>query len=40
MGKKDYLVKELGVETVNVMKTVKRALDPDLLMNPGKIMDF
>src|SRR5688500_16611547 len=36
MGKIDYLVEEHG-EAVEVMKTIKRALDPDNRMNPGKI---
>lgn len=40
MGKKEFLVKELGVETLGVMKKVKGALDPLWLMNPGKIVDF
>ncbi|KAL9621717.1 MAG: hypothetical protein Q9160_003835 [Pyrenula sp. 1 TL-2023] len=39
LGKKDSLVKELGVETIGVMQTIKRALDPHWLMNPGKIFD-
>ena len=36
LGKIDYLPIEHG-EAVNVMKTIKRALDPDNLMNPGKM---
>ncbi len=36
-GKMDYLVEEHG-EAVEVMKTLKRALDPDNLMNPGKML--
>ncbi|KAL0640738.1 D-lactate ferricytochrome c oxidoreductase [Maublancomyces gigas] len=40
LGKKDYLVKELGLETLSVMKKIKLALDPLWLMNPGKIMDL
>ncbi|KAJ4358519.1 D-lactate ferricytochrome c oxidoreductase [Didymosphaeria variabile] len=39
LGKKDSLLKELGLDTVNVMKSIKGALDPHWLMNPGKIMD-
>ncbi|KAK7712169.1 D-lactate ferricytochrome c oxidoreductase [Botryosphaeria dothidea] len=39
LGKKASLLKELGPETVEVMKSIKRALDPHWLMNPGKIMD-
>jgi len=40
LGKKDSLVKELGLDTINVMKNIKGALDPYWLMNPGKIMDL
>lgn len=39
LGKKDSLMKELGLDTINVMKSIKGALDPHWLMNPGKIMD-
>ncbi|KAI9829423.1 MAG: hypothetical protein M1819_006360 [Sarea resinae] len=40
LGKKDSLLKELGVDTINVMRSIKGALDPHWLMNPGKIIDF
>ena len=40
LGKKQSLLKELGVDTVYTMKMIKAALDPNLLMNPGKIVDF
>ena len=40
LGKKDSLMKELGLDTINVMKSIKAALDPHWLMNPGKIMDM
>ena len=36
LGKQDWLVKELG-ETVDLMRAIKRALDPQDLFNPGKI---
>lgn len=36
LGKQDWLVEELG-ETVDLMRTVKRALDPQNVLNPGKI---
>ncbi|KAL2884906.1 D-lactate dehydrogenase cytochrome, mitochondrial [Ceratocystis lukuohia] len=39
MAKKDYLIRELGIETIGVMKAIKQALDPKWIMNPGKIMD-
>lgn len=39
LAKKDFLMKELGPDTINAMKSVKASLDPLWLMNPGKIMD-
>jgi D-lactate dehydrogenase (cytochrome) len=36
-GKIDFLLAEHG-EAVNVMRTIKAAIDPDNLMNPGKIL--
>ena len=36
IGKMDYLPHEHGA-ALDVMKTIKRALDPDNLMNPGKM---
>ena len=36
-GKLDFLVAEHG-EAVSVMRAIKQALDPDNLMNPGKIL--
>jgi hypothetical protein len=32
-----YLRKELGDGTIEVMKTLKDALDPHGIMNPGKV---
>ncbi len=37
VGKQDYLVAEHG-EAVSIMRLVKNALDPDNIMNPGKIL--
>ncbi len=37
LGKKAFLVKEHGTAAVGVMKTLKRALDPHNILNPGKI---
>ncbi|MCW9042912.1 MAG: FAD-binding protein [Pseudopelagicola sp.] len=36
-GKRPYLVKELG-GAVDMMVAIKRAIDPDNIMNPGKIL--
>jgi D-lactate dehydrogenase (cytochrome) len=36
-GKMDFLIAEHG-DAVEVMASIKRAIDPDNLMNPGKIM--
>ena len=38
VGKIKYLVSELGREAVDVMSTIKNALDPNGIMNPGKII--
>ena len=37
LGKKKYLIHELGLETVEFMKSVKQAIDPLGLFNPGKV---
>lgn len=37
VGKKDFLTQELGEGTVELMKTIKRAVDPRGLLNPGKL---
>ena len=36
LGKQESLLKELGSDTIDVMRSIKRALDPYWLMNPGK----
>ena len=38
--KKDYLAMSIGDAQVNVMKSIKKALDPDNILNPGKIFDM
>lgn len=40
IGKKESLRKELGPIAIEVMQSVKSALDPHWLMNPGKIIDI
>ena len=37
VGKKEYLTEELGESTIELMRTVKRAIDPLNIMNPGKV---
>ncbi|KAF8337614.1 FAD-linked oxidase-like protein [Cantharellus anzutake] len=37
IGKKKFLVEELGSGTVGLMRTIKHALDPLGLFNPGKL---
>ncbi|MFC5521886.1 FAD-binding oxidoreductase [Polaromonas jejuensis] len=37
LGKMDFLLSETGDGAVEVMRTIKRALDPKNIMNPGKI---
>jgi D-lactate dehydrogenase (cytochrome) len=33
-----YLLKEYNTATLDVMRSIKRALDPMNIMNPGKIV--
>lgn len=37
IGKKEYLVEELGPGTVELMRKIKHTLDPLNIMNPGKL---
>jgi D-lactate dehydrogenase (cytochrome) len=37
-GKQEYVVGELGIEAIETMRLLKRALDPDNIFNPGKIL--
>ncbi|EIM79413.1 FAD-binding domain-containing protein [Stereum hirsutum FP-91666 SS1] len=37
VGKKEHLYEELGAGTVELMKTIKRTIDPLGLFNPGKL---
>ncbi len=39
IGKKGYLIEEHG-DAVDVMRAIKRAIDPAGLMNPGKVFDL
>ncbi|MFM7226808.1 MAG: FAD-binding oxidoreductase [Betaproteobacteria bacterium] len=38
LHKIDFLVQESGEETVDVMRTIKHALDPHNIFNPGKVL--
>ena len=40
LHKMDFLVTEAGDGAVNMMRTIKRALDPHNIMNPGKIFSL
>ena len=39
LHKKEYLIKEHG-DNIPVMKSIKRTIDPNNIMNPGKIFDL
>jgi D-lactate dehydrogenase (cytochrome) len=38
--KMDFLIQEYGAAAVDTMRTIKHALDPSNLMNPGKIFSW
>ena len=38
LGKQRYLTQQFGPDTVGVMRTLKAALDPRGIMNPGKLL--
>ena len=40
IGKRELLVKELGEDAVDVMRRIKQILDPNGIMNPGKIFEM
>ena len=39
LAKKDYLPRQFDANGMELLRTVKQALDPDFLLNPGKIFD-
>lgn len=39
IGKKNHLIDEMGLDAIGVMQKLKVALDPNWIMNPGKIFD-
>lgn len=38
-GKKELLKKELGEGSMQLLRTIKTAIDPKNIMNPGKVVD-
>jgi D-lactate dehydrogenase (cytochrome) len=38
VGKRDHLADEHGDDGVDLMRRVKRAFDPDEILNPGKVL--
>lgn len=38
IGKKEYLKKEIGLIGLKTMSVIKQALDPNGIMNPGKVL--
>src|SRR3954462_12121955 len=40
LHKMDFLVTEAGVGAIDMMRTIKRALDPKNILNPGKIFSL
>jgi D-lactate dehydrogenase (cytochrome) len=38
-GKIDALIAETGAPAVNIMKSIKKALDPNNILNPGKVFN-
>jgi D-lactate dehydrogenase (cytochrome) len=40
IGKQPYLRKELGEDVISIMRDIKQLLDPDNLMNPGKVISI
>jgi len=40
MGKKKLIKQQYGPDAMDVMRQIKRALDPKGIMNPGKVLDL
>lgn len=39
IGKKKYLEMEMGEGAIRMMRSIKKALDPNNILNPGKVID-
>jgi glycolate oxidase len=40
LAKKAFVKRQLGEGSYELMRSIKRALDPEGLLNPGKIFDL
>lgn len=40
LAKKAFVKRQLGEASYELMRSIKRALDPECLLNPGKIFDL
>ena len=40
MGKIELLVEETGENAVSVMRKIKQTLDPNWILNPGKVINY
>jgi len=38
IGKQQYLRQELGDDVISMMRDIKQLIDPENLMNPGKVV--
>ena len=40
LGKKEFLLKEKSKDVIDIMRVIKKSLDPNGILNPGKIFDL
>jgi len=40
IGKQQYLRKEVGDDVISMMRDIKQLIDPENLMNPGKVISI